>query len=197
MRLKIFLIGTLSIMILTPLVWYSLQFYWQTKTKNLYSIATSEYHLRFAYTTLSGNLDQTLYASNIKDALKLRKYYDERKQYYNNVKEKKIKREKYLSFHTGDSVFREPISIPISIKYVGVEQPVYIPENELKNSIVKGYLFNTDCWGYFEAYFPIINVHEDRPPDSLYQKFVDHVSSLPNSEGPTHGSPSPYGFYCN
>ena len=74
-KIKMFLIGTLAIMILTPTVWYGLQFYWQNKTKALYNEAQNNYLKKYAYTTIRGSLDQTMYADNKENGKKLLNYY--------------------------------------------------------------------------------------------------------------------------
>ena len=72
-------------MILTPTVWYGLQFYWQNKTKNLYREAQKSYKKKYAYTIVSGSLDQTLYTYNEENGRKLLDYYKQISEYYRKV----------------------------------------------------------------------------------------------------------------
>lgn len=197
LRLKIFFISTLSIMILTPTVWYGLQFYWQNKTKNLYREAQKSYKKKYAYTIVSGSLDQTLYTYNEENGRKLLDYYKQISEYYRKVEIGEIKQLKSYFALTGDSVYDESVIIPVPIKYLGVPQTVYIKEDAEMDSLVKVYVFNTKCWGYFEAYVPRYNLHDTLPPDSVLQNLMKHIRFLHVQADDMYGKPSPYGFYCN
>lgn len=195
--LKIFLVGTLLIMILTPTVWYSLQFYWQNKTKNLYIELQKTYQKKYAYTHIRGTLDQTLYADNEESGRKLLDYYSQISEYYKKVELGEIKQAKSYFSLTGDSVYDEPVIIPVPLKYLGVSQTVYIQKEADGDSLIKAYVFNTKCWGYFEAYVPIYNLHDTLPSDSALQDLMNHIKSLPKQSDDIYRRPSPYGFYCN
>lgn len=80
---------------------------------------------------------------------------------------------------------------------MGVKTPLYVNKTDLENDLVKAYVLNTDCWGYFFAYIPSVNIHESEPPEELYNKFMEYVEKLPKSASRKFGSLSPYGFYCN
>ena len=90
-----------------------------------------------------------------------------------------------------------PSSNTYKIEYVGVKTPLYVNKTDLENDVVKAFVFNTDCWGYFIAYIPSVNVHESEPPEELYNKFLEYVEKLPKSASRKFGSLSPYGFYLN
>lgn len=184
-------------MILTPTVWYSLQFYWQNKTKTLYSEAQKSYQKKFAYTTIRGSLDQTMYAENAESGKKLLIYYNQITNYYNKVDLGEIELQKYVSPISGDTLYKNPIIIPVPVKYLGVPQTVYIRKESEIDSLVKVYVFNTKCWGYFEAYVPLYNLHDTLPTDSVLQDLMKHIKSLPKQSDDIYGRPSPYGFYCN
>lgn len=184
-------------MIITPTVWYGLQFYWQNKTKTLYFQAKNSYQKKYAYTLIRSSLDQTMYADNEKNGRDLLDYYQQIFEYYQKVELGEIKQVKSYFPLTGDSVYHEPIIIPVPIKYLGVPQEVYLPKGAENDSVIKVYVFNTKCWGYFEAYVPIFNLHDTLPPDSLLQDLKRHIQSLPKQSDDIYGRPSPYGFYCN
>jgi len=196
-KIKMFLIGTLAIMILTPTVWYGLQFYWQNKTKALYNEAQNNYLKKYAYTTIRGSLDQTMYADNKENGKKLLNYYKQISEYYKKVELGEIKQVKCYFSLTGDSVYDASVIIPIPIKYLGVPQTVYTAKDGEMDSLLKVYVFNTKCWGYFEAYVPRFNLHDTLPTDSLLQDLMKHINSLPKQADDIYGRPSPYGFYCN
>lgn len=194
-RIKIFLIGTLSIMVIMPIGWYSSQFYWQSKTKNLYKQAQASYQKKYVYITFRGALDQAMYADDEKGGKKLANYYKRVSDYNRKLRSGMI--EKQMEIVSGDTLYSESIFIPVPLQHIGVEEPIYVEEIDEADSVVKAYVFNTSCWGYFEAYLAKSTVHDKLPPDSLLEEFIDHVHSLPTLEGNTFGQPSPYGFYCN
>ncbi|HNS11700.1 MAG TPA: hypothetical protein PKM97_03725 [Bacteroidia bacterium] len=196
-KLKIIIIGALSIMTLTPTVWYGLKIYWQNKTKNLYSEAQEFYLKKYAYTYIGGYLDQTMYAENIEDGKKLLDYYDQVFAYYKIDESGSSSQIKSYSFITGDSVSREPVAIPISLNYLSVPQLVYIQKDAEEIPLVKAYVFNTHCWGYFIAYIPKYNLHNELPPNSELQELIERIKSLPKKFDSLYGRPSQYGFYCN
>jgi len=196
-KIKIFIIGTLSVMIITPTVWYGLQFYWQNKTKTLYSQAKNSYQKKYAYTLIKGSLDQTMYARSYDEGVQLVDYYNQVSDYYAKIQSGEIEREKYISPISGDTLYKNPIIIPIPIKYLGVPQEVYLPKGAENDSVIKVYVFDTKCWGYFEAYVPTFNLHDTLHPDSLLQDLKRHIESLPKQSDDIYGRPSPYGFYCN
>jgi hypothetical protein len=185
-------------MIAVPTVWFGLQFYWQNKTKALYAEAQDDYCMKYAYTVAKGSVNQTMYAKNKEEGIRLLKYYRELSDYYDKVRAGEITRVKSYSFSFGDSVYNIPISIPIPIRYIAVGQEVYVRCESMNDSVVMGYVFNTDCWGFFKAYVPSDNLFDALPEDSLMEDFRRHSSSLPSSRSShLYGSPSPYGFYCN
>lgn len=196
-KIKLFFIGTLSIMLIVPTLWYGLQFYWQNKTKKLYSQAINNYQKKYAYTLVEGTLDQTLYATNKDNGKKLLDYYNKTYKYYKGVASGEIERTKELRIIDGDSLYADPYAIPVPIKYLGVPQEVYVPKDLENDSVAKVYVFNTSCWGYLKAYIPVMNLHDELPPDSLSQKFYKFLESIPSQSDGIYGSLSPYGFYCN
>lgn len=190
----IFIASVVSIMIINFVIWYGLTSFWQNKTKSLYQYAISNCDKKYAYLTARGSLNPTMYADNKEGGIKLLHYYNEIDTYYKMVEAGKISRVKTYFPLTSDSAYEEPIIIPVPIKNIGVMQAVYVSESN--DSIAKVYVFNTSCWGYFEAYIPRINLHDTLPSDSLIQDFEKYLESLPKSDG-SYGRPSPYGFYCN
>lgn len=195
-RLKFHLTSSLLIMVLAPATWYILQFYWQDKTKKLYNEAQNSYQKKYAYTYIRGVLNQTLYADNQENGRKLLSYYNQKTSYYNKVKLGEIEMKKYVSPISGDTVFHDGITIPVPLKFLGVPKTVYIKEDSELDSLVKIYVFNTQCWGYFEAYVPRYNLHDSLPPELVLKDLKKPVKSAPQQDG-IYGTPSPYGFYCN
>lgn len=193
-----FLIGAFSIMIILPTVWYGLQFYYQSEAKKLYSEAESNYEKKYAYVLDEDYavLNQTLYARSYKQGERLVKYYQEVSDYSQKVKSGEIKQEMHINPDSGDTSYIQNVIIPVPLKYLAVPEKVYVPRNAVKNKVAKVYVFNTYCWGYFVAYVPIVNLHDNLPSDSLFQDLVQHVESLPKSNG-NYRRLSPYGFYCN
>lgn len=196
-KIRRLLISMIFIMIATPTFWYGGKFYWQKKTKELYEFTNSNYQKKYAYVVVNGSLDQAMYSDNMKGGIKLEGYYLEVSNYYSDVKSGKRKREKIYNHITDDTGYVIPVIIPAPLKHIGVQKPIYVEEFNESDSVVKAYVFNTKCWGYYEAYLAKSTIHDELPPDSLLERFIKHVHSLPSKEGSTFGKPSPYGFYCN
>lgn len=196
-RFKVFLKSTLAIMIIAPVIWYSLKFHGQYKTRLLHVKAQEKYVEKYAYTLLGGNLDQTMYADDKKKGRKLVRYYNQLSEYQEKLDSGEIEPETRISFISGDTLYNIPITIPVPIKYLSVHRKVFMEEDSEIDSLVKVFVFNTECWGYFEAYVPVSNLHDDPPEDQLYQVFIENISTLPSKADNVYGSPSPYGFYCN
>ncbi len=196
-KLKTLFIAMALIMVVTPLIWYGSQFYWQNKTKKLHEIAQSKYMKQYTYVIMNGSLDQVMYSEDKESGIKLAGYYSKVSNYYEDVKSGKRKREKIYSHITKDTGYIVPVIIPVPLQHIGVEQEIYVEEISETDSVVKAYVFNTKCWGYYEAYLAKSTIHNELPPDSLLEDFIKHVHSLPSREGTTFGKPSPYGFYCN
>ena len=186
-----------SILIILPTTWYGLKYFWQSKTKSLYEEVQKNYSLRYAYVSFSNNIDQSLYAENELEAEKLFKYYSKLIEYKKKVDLGEIEKNKEYNIITGDTGYISPIPIPVPVKYIGVETPVYIEDINNTDLIVKVYVFNTKCWGYIEAYLPKIVIHDNLPQDSLLHRFKSHLGKFPEQKGIIYGKPSPYGFYCN
>ncbi len=184
-------------MLVMPLLWYGLQFYWQHKTKNLYEIAQSKYLKKYTYVIINGTLNQSMYSDDEIGGKKLFDYYSKVSNYHEDVKSGKREREKSYSYITKDTVYSVPVVIPVPLRHIGVEKEVYVEEVGKTDSVVKVIVFNTRCWGYYEAYLAKSTIHNELPPDSLLESFINHVHSLPSRDGNTFGRPSPYGFYCN
>ncbi|WP_209329147.1 hypothetical protein [Lunatimonas salinarum] len=188
--LKKYLKSLAIISIIVPLMWYGYVGYWQFTTKRLFKKAESEFLIMYAYEFDSDGIFQTLIGENEEEGRKLSEYYH--KLYFEF---KGIERERLIK--GSDTLYIYPVQIPIQIKYVGVKTPLYVKMSDLESEVVKAYVFNTDCWGYFIAYIPSVNIHESEPPAELYDKFLEYVERLPKSTSRKFGSLSPYGFYCN
>ena len=186
-----------SIMVITPSVWYGAQFYWQNKTKKLYEISQSKFLKKYTYVIMNGSLDQAMYSEDKGGGVELADYYSKVSDYYEDVKSGKREREKIYSHITKDTGYIVPVIIPVPLQHIGVEKSIYVEEISETDLVVKAYVFNTKCWGYYEVYLAKSTIHNELPPDSLLEDFMKHVHSLPSREGTTFGKPSPYGFYCN
>jgi len=181
---KIWLIAIGLIMLITPVIFYSAKFYYQSKTKKLYYKAEKEFYEKYAYITYSGNLDQVLYGQDLIEGSKLNNYYHQLKKFYSQRKTEK---------NHQDS---EP-TIPISLNYISVTKPIYFPPFKETDSIIKGYVFNLNCWGYYEVYLPKLIVKDSLPSSQLLNKFHKQISKLPKNRSKNFQTKSPYGFYCN
>ncbi|WP_439481617.1 hypothetical protein [Cyclobacterium plantarum] len=187
---KKFLISMVVISVTAPILWYVYVGFWKFKTKNLFEKAQNEFVVRYGYEERSNGITQTLVGRSQNEGDKIADYY-----YKLNHDLKDVEREIFI--RGDDTLYLSPIPVPIHLKYVGVKTKLYIKPGDLKNEVVKAYVFNTDCWGYFIAYIPSVNIHESEPPPELYEKFLEYVEKLPKSTSPKFGSLSPYGFYCN
>ena len=180
-----------------PLCWYSLQFYWQNKTKKLYKEVVKECPKKYIYALCDNKLEQSYYGVNEKDGEKLVKYYKDKLDYDDKVKLGIIEREIYRISDSGDTSFIEPIAIPVSIdNQFSIMEEVYCDYKTKQDSVVKIYSFDTDNWGYIEAYVPIFVLHDSLPSDSLLKDYLRYLECLPK-EYKFYGTPSQYGFYCN
>ncbi|MBS9525318.1 hypothetical protein KIH41_17755 [Litoribacter ruber] len=186
---KRFLISIIVISIIVPVIWYGYVGYWQLKTKRLYVKANSEYEVMYGYHTKINKIDQTLIGRSREDGRKLVHYYSKLNEL------KFVKRDTIV--YNGDTLYKDPISVPVPINYVGVKTRIYVSSDEKFKEVVKGYVFNVECWGYFVAYIPSINIHETEPSEEQYIDFMKYVDQLPKSNSNRFGSLSPYGFYCN
>jgi len=160
-------------------------------------IAQANYTKKYVYNIHRGTLNQSLYASNKKNGKKLARYYNLSNSFYKKIETSDIKLEEYISPISGDTVYDVPFVIPVPIKYIGVQQIVYVEQIYKNDSIVKGYVFDTECWGYYKAYIPSVNVHDHPPPGNILQKYIQHLQSLSDDSEVIYGYPSPFGFYCN
>jgi len=185
-----YLKSLVMISIIVPILWYGYVGFWQLKTKRLFEKAETEFIIRYAYELDSVGIFQTLVGKNNEDGRKLSEYYHKLYFQFKNVERERLIKGK-------DTLYIYPVQIPIPIKYVGVKTPLYVSKDDLNKEVVKAYVFNTDCWGYFIAFIPSVNIHESEPPPELYEKFLEYVEKLPKSTSRKFGSLSPYGFYCN
>ena len=194
-NLKKILIGTISIMIIFPIIWFGMRFYWQDKTKNLYTEYANNEEA-FAYTTFQGTLNQALYSDDLEGGKRLAIYYNNLSNYYNKLQNGEIQLNKEYSSYFEDTVYTVPYVLPVPIKYIGVEESFYIEEIKGNNLVVKGIVFNTFCWGYHEFYMAKSTVHNVKPPEVILKKFYDFLETIPKMKS-YEGRPSPFGFYCN
>ena len=188
--LKKYLISLLIISIAVPLLWYGYVGFWQLRTKLLMDRAESEFVVRYGYVQNQNNLAQTLFGRNMEEGRELAEYYFK----LNNAL-KDFERE--IMVFDGDTLYKDPIPSPVPLRFVGVRSKLYVEPNKSNSEVVKAYVFNIDCWGYFIAYIPSVNIHELTPPAELYEKFLEQIEKLPKSTSRKFGSLSPYGFYCN
>lgn len=185
-----YLVSLIVISVTAPLLWYGYVGFWQFRAKRLYTKAQSNFEVRYGYMINTSGINQTFVGRNEQEGLQLIDYYEESR---NENKKKEWEK----SFFGEDTLFKNPISVPLGARFVGVKTPLYVKMSDLESEVVKAYVFNTDCWGYFIAYVPSVNIHESEPPAELYDKFLEYVESLPKSTSRKFGSLSPYGFYCN
>ena len=185
-----YLLSLIIISLTVPLLWYGYMGFWQYKTKKLYNKAQTEFKIRYGYVLNHNNINQTFGGRSIEEGLRLVEYYEESKNGLKKNEWEKMVFEK-------DTLYKNPISVPLGARFIGVNTQLYVSLDDLKKDVVKAYIFNTDCWGYFVSYIPTVNIHESEPPDELYDKFLKYVEKLPKSTSRKFGSLSPYGFYCN
>lgn len=185
-----YIISLIIISVTVPLLWYGYVGFWQYKTKRLFNIAQDDFMIRYGYILNPKDINPTFWGRNVEEGLRLVEYYDESRNEF-----KKTEWEKMV--FEGDTLFKNPVSVPLGARFIGVNTRLYVSPDDLKNDVLKAYVFNTDCWGYFIAYIPSVNIHESEPPPELYEKFLEYVEKLPKSTSRKFGSLSPYGFYCN
>jgi len=186
----------LAVSILLPLSWYGMKAYMQGKTKELYKKAQHNYSIKYAYVLTERALDQVIYGDNDYEALQLLDYYQKLNEFNLKVSNGSAKRTKVYNIITEDSGYVDPLPIPVPLKYISVEKPVYIDEANSTKEIAIGYMFNTKCWGYIEVYVPRMLLQDTLPPESYLERFKEHLERLPESNK-NYGKPSSYGFYCN
>ncbi len=200
-KIKIYSIGLLLTAIFLVIVGFILPPIMQYHAKKLYEEATTSYKIMYAYDlTRQKNVQSTLYAKSKSGGEELVEYYKSVYDYYKKVHLGEIKLDMHYDKEYKDSLYEEPISIPLPLRFLGVGEEVYLEKEPTKEeSVVKVFVFDTCCWGYFTAYIPVINLHDSMPPDSIYKKFLKNAAELPkpSDDSPHYGRPSPYGYYCN
>ncbi len=197
-HLLMFIVATATLAIAVPSVMYVLTIYYQNKCKKLYKEASTNYEIKYAYDLTSKALNQSFYGKNKDEGFKLYEYYKHLQAYNDSLNKGLVKREKIYNFITEDSGYVNNIFIPVPISnQIGVEQEVYIKSIAKGDSVAKGYVFNTYCWGWYEAYFATNTLYDTPPNDTLLKQFYKHVKETASKPVPGFGQPSPYGFYCN
>lgn len=197
-KVKTSLLLALSIMFLLPMGWRGTKWYFQNRAKQLFQEVSdnNDYHKMYVYYLQNESLDQALYGDNINEGKQLIQYYRKLKSYRKGVESGVIEREKIYSHTIEDSAYIEPITFPFKPKYLTVSESVYVKSDELSDSLVKGIVFNKNCWSYIEVFLFRETLHRLSPPDSLIDKLNSQLDHLSKSDK-LFKKISPYNFYCN
>lgn len=188
-HLKYLIFITFALMILIPLTFLGLKFYFQHQAKSIYEHAIKKYPMKYTYFKINGEIEQPLYGVSLKEGEKLYYYYEELK-----ILGTRLNRSEKIVLESGKVTYRD-IPKPV-FNFMDIERPVYISDTLLNGKVYECYVFDVNCWGYFKAYFPIQILHDTLPTQSkkelkeLTKKFL---SPSYNWESRL----SPFGFYCN
>lgn len=198
-NMKTFVLVTLSIMLLLPIIWLSAKWCFQNNTKQLYKevINNNDYQEMYVYYLQNESIDQALYASNVKEGKELAQYYRVLKSYRSDVELGRIKRRKIYSQTINDSAYIDPIEFPYSPKYLVVGESVYAKSDDLSDTLIKCFVINKKCWSHIEVFLYHETVHHLSPSDSLIDMFNLRYKNISSNSNELFKKISPYNFYCN